>query len=98
TRNHVRDVFDREVTDVERQKFFKSLHKDRRRTAAEIFKSGLGTANEMNVVFAAMAQQAGLEARPALIASRNELTFGPKRTVDEYFLDNVDMAVKRGDF
>jgi hypothetical protein len=51
----------------------------------------------MNVVFAAMAQQAGLEARPALVASRSELIFDPKYTVDDYFLRNVDMAVKRGD-
>lgn len=96
-RSHVRNVFDKDVTDVEREKYFKSRPKDRMRTAPEIFKSGLGTADEMNVVFAAMAQQAGLEARPAMIANRNELRFAPKVTVDEYFLDNIDMAVKRGD-
>ena len=96
-RTHVRDLFGEDVTDAERERFLKSLPKDRYRTSAEIFKSGLATANEMNVVFAAMAQQAGLEARPALVASRSELIFDPKYTVDEYFLSNVDMAVKRGD-
>jgi hypothetical protein len=97
TRSRVRDVFDRGVPDAEREKFFKSRPKDRLRTAAEIFRSGLGTASEMNVVFATMAQQAGLEARPAMVASRNEMRFNPKITVDDYFLDNIDMAVKQGD-
>ena len=96
-RTHVRDAFGEDVTDAERQKFLKSLPRERGRTSAEIFKSGLGTPNEMNVVFAAMAQQAGLEARPALVADRDEIEFIPKYTVDRYFLDNVDMAVKLGD-
>jgi hypothetical protein len=96
-RTHVRDLFGEDVTDAERERLLKSRPKDRYRTSAEIFKSGLATPNEMNVVFAAMAQQAGLEARPALVASRSELIFDPKYTVDEYFLSNVDMAVKRGD-
>jgi hypothetical protein len=96
-RAHVRDLFGEGVTDAERERLIKSIPKDRLRTAAEIYKSGLGTPNEMNVVFAAMAQQAGLDARPALVADRSELVFDPKYTVDRYFLDNVDMAVKRGD-
>jgi hypothetical protein len=96
-RAHVRDLFGEGVTDAERQRLIKSMPQERLRTAAEIFKSGLGTPNEMNVVFAAMAQQAGLEARPALVADRDELVFDPKYMVDRYFLDNVDMAVKRGD-
>jgi hypothetical protein len=96
-RARVRDAFGEDVTDAERQKLLKSLPKERDRTSAEIFKSGLGTPNEMNVVFAAMAQQAGLEARAAVVADRDELEFNPKYTVDRYFLDNVDMAVKLGD-
>ena len=96
-RAHVRNLFDPGVTDAERQTYIKCLPKDRLRNAAEIFKSGLGTANEMNVVFAAMAQQIGLEARPALVADRNAILFHPKTTVDDYFIDNIDMAVKQGD-
>jgi len=96
-RTHVRNPFDTGVTDADRQKYIKSLPKGRLRTAAEIYKSGLGTANEMNVVFAAMAQQVGLEARPALVADSNERIFVPKVTVDEYFIRNIDMAVKQGD-
>jgi hypothetical protein len=95
-RTHVRDLFGEDVTDAERERLLKSRPKDRYRTSAEIFKSGLATPNEMNVVFAAMAQQAGLEARPALVASRSELVFDPKYTVDEYFLSNVDMAASAG--
>jgi hypothetical protein len=95
-RKQVRDVFDPAVTDAEREKFFKEAPKDRRRTAADIFKRGLGTANDMNVVFAALAQQAGLDARPAWVANRGEILFNPKSLVDEYFLNNIDMAVKLG--
>lgn len=98
-RSRVRDVAtgSTDVTDAERQKYFKSLPQDRLRTAAEIFKSGLGSANEMNVVFAAMALQAGMEARPALVSNRFERIFNPQATLDEYFLRNIDMAVKQGD-
>ncbi len=96
-RSHVRNLFDKEVTDAERQAYIKSLPKDRLRTAAEIYKSGIGTANEMNVVFAAMAQQIGLEARPVLVSDRTQYLFRPKTTIDTFFLPNIDMAVKQGD-
>ena len=82
---------------ADREKYIKDLPKDRLRNASEIYKSGLGTANEMNVVFAALAQQAGLEARPAVVADRTEVLFSPKAMVDTYFLRNVDMAIKTGD-
>ena len=96
-RARVRNLFDTEVTDAERQAYVKSLPKERLRTATEIYKSGIGTANEMNVVFAAMAQQVGLEARPALVSDHTQHLFHPKVTVDSYFLPNIDMAVKQGD-
>jgi Domain of Unknown Function with PDB structure (DUF3857) len=96
-RTRVRNLYDDGVTDAERRSYLKSLPKERLRTASEIFKSGLGTANEMNVVFAAMAQQVGLEARPALVSDRTELLFHPKHTIDTFFLHNIDMAVKQGE-
>jgi Domain of Unknown Function with PDB structure (DUF3857) len=96
-RARVRNLYDDGVTDAERRAYLKSLPKERLRTASEIFKSGLGTANEMNVVFAAMAQQVGLEARPALVSDRTELLFHPKVTMDTFFLHNIDMAVKQGE-
>ena len=96
-RTRVRNLYDRDVTDAERQVYVKSLPKDRLRTAAEIYKGGIGTANEMNVVFAAMAQQIGLEARPVLVSDHTQYLFRPKFTVDTYFLPNIDMAVKQSD-
>lgn len=95
-RHQVRDVFDRAVPEAEREQFFKGAPKERRRTAAEIFKLGLGTANDMNVAFAALAQQVGLEAHPAWVADRGDILFSPKGPVDDYFLNNIDMAVRLG--
>ncbi len=96
-RKRLRNVFDDEVSEAERQKYIKDLPKDRRRTAVEVFRSGLGTADEMNVVFAAMAQQAGIEARPVAVPSRSDYNFHPNVISDDYFLRNIDMAVKVGD-
>lgn len=89
----LRNLFDSEVTEAERVKFFERLVRGRDRNSAEIFKSGIATSSEMNVVFAALAMEAGLEARPALIASRDEYIFNPK-FADRYFLDNTGIAVK----
>lgn len=95
-RKRVRNLFDSDVTQAEREMYFAKLPKDRRRNSAEIFKSGIASPNEMNVVFAALAMQAGLEARPALVADRNEYVFNPKLP-ERYFLDNTAIAVKLGD-
>jgi len=91
---HTRGFYDPGVTDAERAKV--KMPKDRWRTAGEILDSGLGTADELNILFAALAANAGLEARPALMPSRQDMFFDPKMA-EEYFLDNVDMAVKIGD-
>jgi hypothetical protein len=72
------------------------MPKNRFRTSAEIFKSGIGSADELNVLFAAMASQAGLEARPALLPSRSDVAFDPRMT-DDYFLRSIDMAVRIGE-
>jgi len=90
---HTRGFDDPGVTDADRAKV--KMPKDRPRTPAEILGSGLGSADELNIVFAALAANAGLEARPALMPSRQDIYFDPKMA-DEYFLDNVDMAVKIG--
>jgi len=95
-RASLRDVFDPATSSADRQAYFEKVPKDRKRTSAEIFKSGLATPNEMNVAFAAAALQAGMDARPALLADRNEIAFNPK-LAERYFLDNVAMAVKLGD-
>jgi hypothetical protein len=95
-RKNVRNLNDPEITTAEREKFIEKLPNNRFRTAPEIFKSGIATSYEMNVVFAALAMQAGLEARPALVADRLEMTFTPK-LADRYFIDDIAMAVKLGD-
>jgi transglutaminase-like putative cysteine protease len=94
-RANERNLFDDSVTPAERAAIIKSMPKERRRNSAEVFKSGIGTADELNTLFAAMAQSVGLEARPVRIADRNNLVFNPG-FADSYFLDNVDMAVKIG--
>jgi len=96
-RKTLRSVSDSSVPDAERARFYADLPKERARTSTEIFKNKLAMADEMNVVFAAMALQAGLEARPIFVADRGELAFNPKGLPDQYFLKNIDMAVKTGD-
>jgi hypothetical protein len=93
---HTRGFHDAGVTDAERDKVIAKMPDDRQRTAAEVLKSGLGTSDERNLLFAAMASAAGLESRPVLLPNRNDILFDPKMA-DDYFLDNVDMAVKIGD-
>ncbi|HUI58113.1 MAG TPA: DUF3857 domain-containing protein [Bryobacteraceae bacterium] len=90
---HTRGFYDAGVTEPERSSVLARMPKDRMRTAAEVLKSGLGSADERNLLFAAMATSIGLEARPALLPNRQDILFDP-RMADEYFLDNVDMAVK----
>ncbi|MFN3323730.1 MAG: hypothetical protein ACK5AZ_09565 [Bryobacteraceae bacterium] len=94
-RKNFRDLFDAGVTDTERAKIVNVLQK-RSRTSVEVFKSGIGTPNELNTLYAALASEAGLEARPARVASRNDLYF-VEQLNERYFLPNIDMAVKIGD-
>jgi hypothetical protein len=91
-RKNVRNLFGATVTEAERSKIFKEMPQNRLRTSPEVLKSGIGTANEMNTLFASMASSVGLEARPALVADRQDLGFVPE-LADRYFLPTVDMAV-----
>lgn len=95
-RKSFRNVGGDRVTDAERGKYYESLPKKRLRTAEEIFKSGLGTSDELNTLYAALASGVGLDARPALIADRDGMWFDPSMA-DAYFLPNIDMAVKVGE-
>ena len=93
-RKNVRGFYSAKVTDAERAKILKEL-RNRERTAPEILKSGIGTPNEMNALFASMASCVGLEARPAWVADREDIVFTPG-LADKYFLRNLDMAVQLG--
>lgn len=95
-RDNIKNLYDPQVTDAQRNEFVKKLPKDRRRNSSEILKSGIGMPQELNVAFAAVAQAAGLDVRPALVADRDEVAFAPTM-IDTYFLDNVAMALKAGD-
>jgi hypothetical protein len=95
-RKNVRELSDPVVTTAERQQYFAKLPRDRGRNSAEIFKSHLASSYEMNVVLAGLPAQAGLDARPALLADRTEITFNPKVMTDRYFLDDTVIAVKTG--
>jgi hypothetical protein len=92
-RRNMRDLYSSQITDAERAKILKGMPENRIRTSPEVFRSGVGTPNELNVLFAAMASAAGLDARPVLVADRNDIAFNPRMT-DQYFLPNIDMAVK----
>ena len=94
-RANVRNINDRGVGDAERSEVLKKMPKGRVRAAPEILKSGLAFAYEMNLLFAQLASDAGLDARPAYVASRNGLAFD-ERSAEIYFLPNLDMAVKIG--
>src|SRR5713101_8091104 len=95
-RKNLRNLFSAEVTEAERAKILKQMPKDRERTSAEIFKQGIGTSDELNTLFAAMATSVGLEARPAMVADREDVVFVPNMT-DRYFLRSIDMAVNIGE-
>jgi hypothetical protein len=95
-RKNLRQLGEPEVTAAEVQEYLEKFPKGRPRTAAEIFKSGIAGANEMNEIFAALAMAAGIDARPALLADRMQVVFNPKVMVDRYFLGGTALAVKDG--
>jgi Domain of Unknown Function with PDB structure (DUF3857) len=94
-RGAVRNINDSSLTSADREAFFKSLPRDRRRNSTEVLRSGLGTSREMNLVFGALAAQAGFDVRPAMIADRSEIIFNPK-LAERYFLDNEGIAIRSG--
>jgi Domain of Unknown Function with PDB structure (DUF3857) len=96
-RRHVRGLFDTGVSDAERAAVLKRLSDGHTRTSEEVFRTRLGTPDELNTLFAAMASATGLEARPVLIADRNDVAFDPALAAEAYFLPNIDMAVRIGD-
>ncbi|MFN7993456.1 MAG: DUF3857 domain-containing protein [Bryobacteraceae bacterium] len=92
-RNNLKDLFGSQVTEAERARILKEMPQSRLRTSSEVLKSGVGTANELNTLFASMASSVGLEARPALVADSEDIVFVPEMT-DRYFLPHIDMAVQ----
>jgi hypothetical protein len=96
-RKRLRSIFDPEVTDAERTDFIKRLPENRERNSAEIFKGKFALSNEMNVLFAALASQVGLDVRPVLVANEREVTVDLTRLPERYFLDDVALGMKVGE-
>jgi hypothetical protein len=96
-RARVKHFGDPEVTVAERDEFIKKMPKDRERNSAEIFKGSLALSSEMNLLVGALATQAGLDVRPAMIGNRNEGRIDPRNFADEYFADDIAIAIKAGD-
>jgi hypothetical protein len=94
-RANLRSFYDRGVTGAERAAIIKKLEKGRYRTSKEIIKSGIATPDEMNTVFASLAAEVGLDARPVMVPSRSDFLFD-ERLTERYFLESIDMAVTIG--
>lgn len=94
---HLRSIFDPEVAENERTDFFKKLPKDRDRNSAEIFKGKMALPTEMDCLLGALAVQAGLDVRPAMVANRNEITVNLMSFPERYFLDDTALAIKQGE-
>lgn len=91
-RTHMRNLYGDDVSDTDRQRILKNQPKDRLRTSVEVCKSGIGSDDELNTLLVAMASQAGLQARPALVGNRNDLAFDPS-FANDYFLRSIDTAI-----
>ena len=95
-RKNFRNLNEDTVTEAERSAVLKSMPKDRWRSAPEVFKSRLGTADELNALVAALALAVDVEARPARVASRDGLVFN-RSLAEQYFLPHIDLAVRHGE-
>jgi hypothetical protein len=91
-RAHVKNIYDATsgMTADERIKWKES------KSPAETLKRGAGTGFEIDLLFGALANASGLDARLARLADRNDVFFDPSFP-DTYFINTYDIAVKVGD-
>lgn len=66
------------------------------KTPSDTLKRGQGTANEINMLFAAMATAAGFHVRPVLLPDRGDIFFD-STFPDGYFMRFLGVAVKTAD-
>jgi hypothetical protein len=66
------------------------------KNAGEALKRGLGTSDDINHLFAAMAIASGFETRVVKLPRRSDIFF-PKWLTDDYFIRTENVAVKIGD-
>jgi hypothetical protein len=78
------------ITAEERSKFKEN------KTPADTLKRGVGTGRDIDMLFAAMANAAGLEARVVNLGDRSDV-FLDKSFADDYFMQTYDIAVRVGE-
>jgi hypothetical protein len=69
------------------------------KTAAETLKRGIGTGEDIDLLFAALATAAGFEARIAHVADRSDIIFNPEAfefVLNLYFMRSYNIAVRVG--
>lgn len=66
------------------------------KSPADTLKRGMGTGQDIDMLFAAMAIAAGFDARVVRLSDRSD-TFFDKEFPDDYFIQTYDIAVKVGD-
>ena len=84
---NIKNVSLNDVTTEEREAY------KRNDTSSDTFSRGLGTSPDMNLVFIALAQAAGYDARLASVADRRWFLFDPQ-THSPVFIDNSDAVVQ----
>ncbi len=86
-RKNIKNIHGAEVTTEEREAYKPNVN------SADTFKRKVGTAEDIDFVFIALAQTAGYDAREARVADRSWFLFNPTIQSD-LFLDNHDAAVQ----
>ncbi len=89
-RDEVRSIYDDavELSDKDRKKGRKN------NSPSDTIKRGFGTDLDIDLLFAALANASGFEARYALMGDRSDFFFSPHMT-DDYFLTNWAIAVRK---
>lgn len=92
-RTQVRSIFDDAVDDLSEKDRKKGLEND---SPSDTIKRGFGTDQDIDLLFGALANAAGFDARYALVGDRSDFFFSPQMT-DDYFLTSWVIAVKAGE-
>lgn len=66
------------------------------KTPSDTLKRGMGSGSDIDLLFAAMANAAGFDARVSLVADRGDVFFNPN-FANAYFLEPANIAVRVGD-
>jgi hypothetical protein len=89
---NIKNLYGENVTTEERDAFKKD-----NASSIDTFKRKIGTPEDILIVFVALAQAAGYEARLAHVAARRNFIFDPRIHNGYFVYDNVDAAVQVGD-